>query len=158
MKNTSQEPVLMANSQVSAGSSTTTQEVEYRDIGMILNVKPRIVGVSDIHMDLSFELSKIISQRTINGNQYPVPGVRSYEAPVTVSSGDSLAIGGLDEFTQNTGVSKVPILGDIPLLGKLFQHKAKSKPQAHLLIFVTARIQDDYARGVDRQRARHLPW
>ncbi|OAM91527.1 hypothetical protein AW736_02495 [Termitidicoccus mucosus] len=154
LKNTSQVPILAGSASVSSstGNGTVSQNVEYRDVGLTLNVKPRIIGKKDIHLDLSFELSKINGYEMINTSRYPIPGVRSYQAPVTLASGASIAIGGLDELGRNTENSKVPVLGDIPLLGRLFRSKSVRKPQTHMLVFVTATVQDDYQQGVDQSR------
>jgi general secretion pathway protein D len=153
MKNTAQQPIMSASSSVTnGGSGTVSQQVEYRDIGLIMNVKPRVVGVNDIYLDMSFELSKIVGRELIGGLPYPIPGMRSIQIPVTISSGNSMAIGGLDEFRHDVQESRVPVLGSLPLVGRLFRHTATQKPRSHLLIFVTARVQDGYVEGVDHQR------
>ena len=155
VKNTEQVPVLAASAQVSTGSlsgGTTSQAVEYMDIGLIMNVKPRIVGDNDIALSISLELSTILRYDVVGGVSYPVPGVRVYEAPVTVSSGESLAIGGLDEYMKSVVKTRTMPFGYIPVLGKLFTHKSKKHPQRHMLVFVTATLQDDYSGGVDRAR------
>ena len=75
-----------------------------------------------------------------SGTSIPIIGKRTAETEVVIKDGQTIIIGGLvtNEKTYNT--TKVPFLGDLPLLGKLFSHKEESPTKSDLLIFVTARV------------------
>ena len=65
---------------------------------------------------------------------------REVNTAVLVDDGQTVVIGGVYEFSDTTQLSKVPFLGDIPLLGNLFRNKNRSKSKAELLIFVTPKV------------------
>jgi type II secretory pathway component GspD/PulD (secretin) len=71
----------------------------------------------------------------------PITNENTLETVVLVESGETVVLGGMIESNVNEDVSQVPILGDIPIIGRLFQHRSTSNEPTHLLIFVTARVQ-----------------
>src|SRR6185436_14565086 len=82
----------------------------------------------------------------------PVIDKRSLDSNVLIKSGDTLAIGGLLQDEQTKGSSKVPVLGDIPMIGYLFQEKLNSRTKRNLLIFVTPTIiKQGYGTGLESQ-------
>ena len=82
----------------------------------------------------------------------PIIDTRTLESNVLIKSGDTLAIGGLLQDEQTKARSKVPILGDVPLLGYFFQEKLNARTKRNLLVFVTPTIIDqDYGTGLEDQ-------
>jgi len=82
----------------------------------------------------------------------PIIDTRALESNVLIKSGDTLAIGGLlqDEVTKSR--TKVPLMGDVPLLGYLFQNRANTRTKRNLLVFVTPTIIDQrYGTGLEDQ-------
>ena len=122
---------------VDNGVRTTT--TEYRDAGIKLTYTPRISADGEITANVNAEVS----------TPYLVPEMRAYRiitrqanTLVRLRSGDMLTIGGLIDKEENKTFRKVPILGDIPLLGKLFQSKSRSVEESEIVIIIKAEILD----------------
>lgn len=128
-------PVIVEH--VDNGVRTTT--TEYRDAGIKLTYTPRISADGEITANVNAEVS----------TPYLVPEMRAYRiitrqanTLVRLRSGDMLTIGGLIDKEENKTFRKVPILGDIPLLGKLFQSKSRSVEESEIVIIIKAEILD----------------
>ena len=72
--------------------------------------------------------------------EYPILTTREAETQILMKNGETIMIGGMLQDVKTTGVHKVPILGDIPLLGLAFQRKTNDIGKVNLLIFITAKI------------------
>jgi type IV pilus assembly protein PilQ len=114
----------------------------YKPIGVILKVTPQVNSAGFIKLNVEPE----VSQRGIpvpfggaSGAEIPVIAVRKTKTQVTLKDGYTLGIGGLVDSTRTNGETKVPLLGDIPGLGRLFRSNTSSKSQTNLLVFITAR-------------------
>jgi type IV pilus assembly protein PilQ len=115
-----------------------------KDNFVTLSVKPEISNkVFDFHFN--FQGADVFS---------PVIDTRSLDSNVLIKSGDTLAIGGLLQDQVTKARTKVPIVGDVPILGYLFQSKANERTKRNLLIFVTPTILDPrYGTGLEDQVA-----
>jgi len=124
--------------------------VTYTPVGIILRVTPFISEDNMVEMILSPETSALepdrnlwipISTSTIGGTiSAPIINSRSADTVVVTPDGQTVIIGGLMSDSKAETVTKIPFLGDIPLLGKLFQHKIKDGSKQELLIFLTPYI------------------
>ena len=115
-----------------------TFPVEYEDIGIILRVTPFITSDGLVEMIVAPEISTISDETIpINNIDYPVYAKRSAETVVVTGNGQTVVIGGLMERNKRETVRKVPLLGDIPLLGWAFRRKIKEDTKTELLIFLT---------------------
>ena len=121
----------------------STTKVTYLTTGIILKVTPTINSDGRISMKISPSVSQ--PNATITPVAGGAPGIdtRSVDTNVIVRNGETIVIGGLIHDTQSESVFKVPILGDIPLLGYLFKKKSVSRSRMELLIFVTPRVLED---------------
>lgn len=121
----------------------STTKVTYLTTGIILKVTPSINSDGRISMKISPSVSQ--PSATIVPVAGGAPGIdtRSADTNVIVRNGETIVIGGLIHDTQSEAVFKVPILGDIPILGYLFKKKSVSRTRMELLIFVTPRIIED---------------
>jgi len=131
--------------QGSATQSTygTTQSIERKDIGINLKIKPQISEGDYIRMDINQEISAVKDSR---GQAVDlVTTKRSAKTSVVVKDKETVIIGGLIQDTEEDTVSKVPILGDIPLLGWLFKTKSKVRKKTNLMILLTPHIVRDAA-------------
>jgi type IV pilus assembly protein PilQ len=140
------------NSDASGGQGTTatitTSLRGYEDIGIQLNVLPQICDGNFISMVVRPSVREQIgskSGKTVSGEitaltEYPVISTREAETQVIVRDGQTIVIGGLLKDKQSTSTIKVPILGDIPLLGALFRRQTDQSEKIDLLIFLTASI------------------
>jgi len=116
--------------------------VEYENIGIILQVTPHITSNRLVEMDVMPEISTITGE-TIPisaGIDAPVFAVRSAQTRVVVPDGKTVVIGGLMEDNVTETIRKVPILGDIPILGFPFRRTIKSNSKTELLIFLTPHV------------------
>jgi len=118
------------------GLSTTT---DYNDVGIILEVTPSINPDGLVNMDIRPEISTITGEMVqISQNlSLPVFSTRVAQTQVAVQNGHTIVIGGLIQDKVTDNVSKVPLLGDIPLVGALFRRTTKDKEKIELLIFLT---------------------
>ena len=113
-----------------------------KDNFVTLNVKPEI---SNKVGDLPFTFAGA----TVTS---PIIDTRTLDSNVLIKSGDTLAIGGLLQDEVNKGRTKVPLLGDVPVLGYLFQEKLNARTKRNLLVFVTPTIIDQrYGTGLEDQ-------
>ena len=133
-----QEVPFIRNSRVTSDGQTINT-VEYEDIGIILQVTPHITADGLVDMEVLPEISTLTGETipisdTINA---PVIAKRSAQTNVVVPDGKTVVIGGLMEDNETQTIRKVPILGDIPLLGMAFRRKITSKTKTELLIFLT---------------------
>jgi type II secretory pathway component GspD/PulD (secretin) len=134
---------------VTAGTANTTggSQITYTNLGVILIVTPRISANDYVNLRVVPEVSrvfdtvtKVISGSVFQADQYDV---RRIDTHVMIPSGNTLVLGGLVQDDIRTGNTKVPILGDIPLLGRAFRSDSKSRSKNNLLIFITPTIVKD---------------
>lgn len=118
----------------------TTTKVVYLTTGIILKVTPTINSDGRISMKINPQVSQPSSTVIPAAGGAPGIDTRSADTNVIVRDGETIVIGGLIHDTQAEAVFKVPILGDIPLVGYLFRKKSMSRTRMELLIFVTPRI------------------
>jgi general secretion pathway protein D len=122
--------------------------ITYTSVGIILRVTPFITADGMVEMILSPETSELADQSTWipissgpNGTiRAPVINSRSADTVVVTPDGQTVIIGGLIEDSKAEAENKVPLLGDIPLLGSLFKRKAKTASKIELLIFLTPHV------------------
>ena len=134
---------------VTAGNQTVTggSQVTYTNLGVLLNVTPRISANKFVNLKISPEVSRYIDTvtKTVNGqtSQADEYDLRRIETQVLVPSGNTLVLGGLMQDDTSSSSTKVPILGDIPVLGYLFRSSTKARLKSNLLIFITPTIVKD---------------
>ena len=118
-------------------NSTVTTSVEYRDAGIILRYTPRINADGTITATIHTEVST--PQYVADMKAYRF-NTRSADTTVTVRDGEPMVIGGLIGAEEAKSVSKIPFLGDLPILGALFRNHRKSNSESELIIFLTAHV------------------
>jgi len=151
LRNVTQQPFQSGSSSVtggSAGTGTTTEETQFIPIGTTISLLPRILDGNNVELNIMINVSDMLGSAEIGGNLILITSSRDYTGQTIVGSGNTLAIGGLDSLHNTVGVNKVPILGDIPILGYLFKSETKSDQKSHLVMFITASILDGYTGGV----------
>ena len=134
---------------VTRQDTTTTATInyssyEYKDVGITLKVTPQINKEGFVRLKLDQSVTKLDTQTQDVGTGQkilaPTTLKRTAKTTVTVRSGDTVVIGGLIEDSTSEGVYKVPLLGDIPLLGWLFKFRTTVGDKTNLFIFITPRI------------------
>ena len=126
----------------------TVSGFQTRSTGILMNVTPHINLENEIVMDVKPEITTVGSDRTFaSGITFPDFDVQKAETQVRLLDGQTLAIGGLKRQAQRVTLSKIPILGDIPILGALFTNRRDQTPsgqdQLDLLIFLTVHLVKD---------------
>ena len=122
---------------ISSTNTATTTEIDYRDAGIILKYTPRINSDGTITATIHTEVST--PQYVADMQAYRF-NTRSADTTVTVRDGEPMVIGGLIGAEEEKSVSKIPFLGDLPILGALFRNYRKSKSESELVIFLTAHV------------------
>lgn len=141
-----QEVPFIRNSRIT-DNGQTINTIEYEDIGIILTVTPHISEDRTVSLEVAPEISTLTGETieiSANANA-PVIAKRSAETGVVVPDGSTVVIGGLMEDNVTKTTRKVPILGDIPLLGAAFRRKIDEKSKTELLIFLTPHVVEGYS-------------
>lgn len=126
-------------------SDTGTQffTYDYKTVGVKFKVKPHISKKESITLDLFLEVNSVIGQTTVLESGSVIPpelGRRDFKTRITVKDGKTVVVGGLIRNEKSVEETKVPILGDIPLLGWFFKRKTVSDKKTNLLVFITPYI------------------
>ncbi len=117
-------------------------DIEYKSIGINLEVTPQVNSAGFIKLDIKPEVSSRAGEVTLGGaagTEVPIISSRKTQTNVIIKDGYTLAIGGLVESTDIDGGTSVPILGKIPLLGRLFSSESDDYKSRNLIIFITAK-------------------
>jgi len=120
------------------GASNPFQTVERQDVGITLKVTPQINEGNTIKLDIQQEVSNVA--QPASSSEGLITKKRSISTSVLVEDGEILVLGGLIDDTLRDQVSKVPVLGDIPLLGWLFRSHSTAKEKQNLMVFMRPSI------------------
>ncbi|HVK32847.1 MAG TPA: type II secretion system secretin GspD [Burkholderiaceae bacterium] len=122
----------------STGTGTTNpfQTVERKDVGLTLRIKPQIGEGGTVRLTIFQESTDVIAQATGTSGTGPTTSKRSIESNVVVDDGSILVLGGLIEDRFEDNKSKVPLLGDIPVVGHLFRSESRTKRRTNLMVFL----------------------
>lgn len=127
------------------GQSTTT--IRYETVGIKLKFKPEVLENGMISLKINpAEVSSILGYLPVNG--YPIIDTRNVDTSVELRDGESLVLAGLLQEEEIKNMSKIPLLGDIPILGALFRSSSKDIREKELVFFITPRIVKPAAPGV----------
>ena len=136
-----------ANTGSSAGGTSSVsnpfQTIQRQDVGLTLKIKPQINEGDAIKLDINQEVSSL--SPSVSGAADLITNKRSIKTSVLVDDGRLVVLGGLIEDNLQEKVSKVPLLGDIPLLGALFRDKNTTKTKTNLMVFIHPVILRDEA-------------
>ena len=124
----------------SSSTDNPFQTIERKDVGITLKVTPQINAGSSIMMNLEQEVSSI-SESSVATDV--ITNTRSFTTQVMVEDGQMLVIGGLIEDTYVDDMQKVPVLGDLPFIGKAFRSTSRTKTQQNLMVFIHPVIMRD---------------
>lgn len=143
---------------VQGGGEKSTVSIIFKEYGVRLNFKPTIIDEDHIRLELEPEVSTIDFANGVKFDGFLIPALRTRRAKtgVELRDGQSFALAGLLDNNETKSLSKVPVLGDIPILGALFKSKSFQKSETELMFIVTAQIvkpvnRDDLPqmRGID---------
>jgi general secretion pathway protein D len=117
-----------------------TYNYAFQDVGIVLNVTPRITANGFVTMDVTQTANDLQGYTSFNA---PIVNQRQADTTVSVRDGETIVLGGIIRSTVSSKVRKVPILGDLPILGELFKSSSKTKQKTELLVFLTPRVVRD---------------
>ena len=135
-------------------SANTTKNIKNEDIGVKLKVTPRINKNGYIVLTIEQEWQDLGSGQVIDGENLPTVNTRKMGSDVAVQSGETVILGGLASNAETLSHSKIPILGDIPLLGWFFRSSTMEKSRNEIVIFLTPRVLDTPGQIEDETRNR----
>ncbi|MBN1507505.1 MAG: type II secretion system secretin GspD [Sedimentisphaerales bacterium] len=134
---------------------TAIRTFDFKDVGIILKVRPHVSGAGLVRMEIDATFSKLIEGVTGLGSETPTTAKREAKTIISIMSGSTVVIGGLMRDDKEKVVKKVPILGDLPLLGVLFRSDQSRLQKTNLLLFITPHVlkdRDSLAEMTGRKR------
>ena len=133
-----QRPVVTSTSSFGNSSGTLRSSYEYKDIGINLTVTPRINPQRVVVMELLQQADQVGGTIEIDQNSVPIILNREFEAQISVPDRGTIALGGLINTEKRDSKTKIPLLGDIPLLGRyLFSSQSQQDVQTELIVLLT---------------------
>jgi general secretion pathway protein D len=124
-----------------ATSGTIINSIQRQDVGITLRLTPQITEGNYVKLDLYQEISSVNDQSAqLTTSVGPTTTKRSTKTSVVVNDGQTVVISGLMQEKENETTDKIPLLGDIPLIGWLFKYKSTAKDKTNLLVFLTPHI------------------
>jgi type II secretory pathway component GspD/PulD (secretin) len=122
-------------------TTTTSESVQFIDVGVTLYVTPIINKGGFVKMHIKPEVSSIADWlETTEGNKIPIVDTSNVETDVLVKDGNTIILAGLIKTSADKSVSKMPVLGSIPVLGKLFSNVSDINSKKELAIFLTPHV------------------
>lgn len=135
------------------GASNPFQTVERKDVGIKLKIKPQINEGDTIQLKIEQEVSSVASDSQTG---QLITDKRNINTNVLVEDGQLLVLGGLIDDQKRRGIAKVPILGDIPLLGRLFQYRTNNGRKRNLMVFLHPTIVRDRRVADEKSQEKYL--
>ena len=148
-------PVVTSTSTTAGGVARNT--FQYQEIGISLDVTPRINPQNFVVMEVTQTADNVGGFEVIDGNNVPIITRRELQAQIAVEDRATIVLGGLVSSDGQNAATKVPLLGDIPLLGKFFRSTTDASNETELLVLITPYVMStpaDVARETSRLRDR----
>ena len=145
-QNTTQVPFSQSSTNFGNLNTTTSSTISFIDVGTILSVLPRIGVDGNILLDINSEDSSFITVTVVSDDAISTVPQKTKNSAVTqvmVHDKQTIVIGGLSASNFSDDIDKIPVLGDIPIVGRLFRSTEKDHSFRELLIFITPTIVDD---------------
>ncbi len=130
-----ERPVVTSSSTTDTG--TQNANYEYRNIGIDLTVTPRINPQRYVVMEIAQKADNVGGFETIDGNRVPIITKREINAQIAVNSRNTIVLGGLVNTDKSKTRTKIPFLGDLPLLGTFFRSDGREETRTELVVLIT---------------------
>ncbi|MBU1966246.1 MAG: type II secretion system secretin GspD, partial [Proteobacteria bacterium] len=144
-------------------ATTNYSTYDYKDVGVTLKVTPQINKDGFVRMKIDQSVTKVVTQSAsvdAAGSQVLTPTTlkRTAKTTIVVKSGETVVIGGMIQDDSESGAYKVPLLGDIPLIGWLFKSRSTANRRTNLFIFITPRVieQPEEARKIYEEKVDYM--
>jgi len=138
-----EQPTTTITASGGIGGQTQENFANYESAGITMQISPSISASRYLRLGISLEVSTFIG--AIGGPVPPARVTRTIETTVNVPDGDTMVIGGIIVDNTNVTETQVPFLGDLPIIGRLFENKASTVDRTALYFFVTPHILQDVA-------------
>jgi pilus assembly protein CpaC len=127
---------------VQGGSAVGAVTIQFREYGVRINFLPAVTPRGTIRLQVAPEVSSLDYSNALQFQGYTIPALatRRVQTQVELESGQSFVIAGLLDNTITENLNKIPGIGDIPLLGKLFQSRSRTRNNSELMILVTPEL------------------
>jgi len=119
---------------------TVIKTFEYKDVGISLEITPHISQGGLVRLEIDSEFSKLIEDVTSPSSDTPTTAQRQAQTVVSMNSGSTIVIGGLIRDDKTNIVKKIPLIGDLPLVGGLFRFQKERLQKTNLLMFITPHV------------------
>ena len=124
----------------STGGAAQVPQVQFKEALLELRVTPTITNDGRVFLNMNVKKDEVNGFVDTGFGQVPTIAKREVNTAILVEDGQTVVVGGVYEFQSQSDLSKVPFLGDIPVIGNLFKKRGRSKNKAELLIFVTPKV------------------
>jgi general secretion pathway protein D len=134
---------------------TVIDRFEYKDVGISLDITPHISQGGLVRLEIESEFTKLIEGVTGTSVNTPTTAKRQAQTVVSIKSGSTIVIGGLIRDDKTTIEKKIPLLGDLPLVGGLFRFQRDQLQKTNLLIFITPHVlgnQEDLEQITEKKK------
>lgn len=134
---------------------TVIKSFEYKDVGITLDITPHVSQGGLIRLEIDSEFTKLIEDVTTLSIDTPATAKRTAQTVVTMGSGATVVIGGLIRDDKTHAVKKIPLFGDLPLIGSMFRSERDRMQKTNLLLFITPHVmstQEDLVNMTERKR------
>jgi len=139
---------------------TVIKTFEYKDVGISLEITPHISQGGLVRLEIDSEFSKLIEDVTSPSTDTPTTAQRQAQTVVSMNSGSTIVIGGLIRDDKTNIVKKIPLVGDLPLVGGLFRFQKERLQKTNLLMFITPYVvssKEDMERITEVKRKEMEP-
>ena len=152
-----QEVPITTGEKLSTDFENAFRTVQRQNVGIQLDVKPQVNSSGSIKLFIRQEVSSVAGPVTARSNDLVI-NKREFKTVLTVDDGEILAIGGLLDENERRTIEKIPLLGDVPVLGELFKSRSKSKGKTNLMVFIRPTIvrTAEEAREVTAQKYGYI--
>ena len=133
--------------------STITETVKFKNVGVKLEVKPHVTRGGMIRMHIVPEFGIKVGDIIVQGAPVPIVDTRKVDTIALVRDGQTVVLGGMLKKEVSKQINKIPLLGDLPLIGGLFRFEGEDTAVTELVVFITPRIIVDASMSPDEQRA-----
>jgi general secretion pathway protein D len=131
-------PISTGSATVLSANNAVVNTIDYRNVGLILRLVPRISVNGNVRLDVEQEISQVQNTTGVGGN--PTFTQRKVKSSIAVASGQTVLLAGLIQEQQDLTRGGIPILDQIPKLGDAFSHQSKSNTRTELIIFIRPQI------------------
>ena len=123
---------------ISEGSITET--INFKEVGVKLEVTPHVTRDGMLRLHIMPEFGVFVERVTLTTSDVPVVDTRKVDTIALVKDGQTVVLGGMRKKDVSKEINKVPLLGDIPVLGRLFRFEGEDTAVTELIVFITPRI------------------